>query len=161
MHLMNIIGFLKTGNENMYLLLFKSPIKMVVVLVVEGGGGEPESVFEITFLSSLTCDWLLAKHVKTNGFLGTKVILDNLCEGGRMVQIVLGVLSKPSKADGNYCPSHRGGNYSTDGEQRIRRWENFLSGTFQLSALLFQHLVGERDKRETVLISNLEILRCF
>ena len=74
-----------------------------------------------------------------------------------MVQIVFGVLSKPSKADGNYCPSHRGGNYSRDGEQRIRRWENFLSGTFQLSALLFQHLVGERDKRETVLICNLEM----
>ena len=50
MHLMNIIGFLKTRNENMYLLLFKSPIKMVVVLVVEGGArGEPKSVFEITF----------------------------------------------------------------------------------------------------------------
>ena len=44
MHLMNIIGFLKTGNENMYLLLFKSPIKMVVVLVVEGGG-ESQNLF--------------------------------------------------------------------------------------------------------------------
>ena len=91
----------------------------------------------------------------------------------RMVQIVPRVLSKPSMADGNSgnsCPSR--GNYCSSHLllatiQAMARAKNPKMGklpewTFHLSALLFQHSDDkERYKRETVLMSDLEIIRCF
>ena len=98
----------------------------------------------------ITCKACKDKWLSFLAIVYTEVILDNLCEGGRMVQIVPRVLSKPSMADGNSgnsCPSR--GNYCSSHLllatiQAMARAKNPKMGklpewTFHLSALLFQH----------------------